>query len=407
MESKIAIGVITNYVDRLSPYLDFLDNARKYGHSVNDMIIAYSHDVNKLITDRINQEVNLHLVKLTSDPEFVKTLKNIGLTESDIDVLFYSENFEKYGMIPYGKRRNCVLMKALLLYPDIEYLMFIDTDVKPYLLVNKYGKKQEIDFAGRHLKYLQKRDVLVTTSDYSGYYIIPPMEFKGLKELLIGLQKEDAYNSVCNLDKNLTTGSIDDICIQNTDKILGGNHGLDLNEYSYLPPYFSTTYKFNGELVLGRGEDTLMGREIPISNKFIVDIDTPIFHDTFANFPRQPDIAKHNIQERFYYACLGWLGRNPFLNWYLKENDFITGSESEYRRKVQKEAIKIGSNRLASYLDEEKFALLPQAYSQAYNQLQLMIEDYRKTCTAWNKFLKILQERRNKNENFAGQSLST
>src|SRR6056297_2542538 len=101
MKNKVAIGVITNYVNTLSPYLDFLNNARKYGHTVSDMIIAYSHTANKLITDRINQEVNLHLIKLNSDPQFRKQLQNIGMTKRDINILFYSENFEKYGIIPY------------------------------------------------------------------------------------------------------------------------------------------------------------------------------------------------------------------------------------------------------------------------------------------------------------------
>ncbi len=407
MKNKVAIGVITNYVNTLSPYLDFLNNARKYGHTVSDMIIAYSHATNKLITDRINQEVNLHLIKLNSDPQFRKQLQNIGMTQRDINILFYSENFEKYGIIPYGKRRNCVLMEAILLYPDIDYLIFIDTDVKPYLLVNKKGEKKEIDFIGRHLNYLKKDNVIVTTSNYSGYYIIPPMKFRGLKELLLALQKEYAYDNVVYLDENLTTSKMGNINIKTTDKILGGNHGLDLHDYIDFLPYFSTTYMFNEELVLGRGEDTLMGKELPLKNKYIIDIDTPIFHNTFSNFPRQPDVLKHNIQERLYYACLGWLGRNPFLNWYLKENDFISDKEFSKRKVVQGKAIKIGSKRLASYLGNSKFAQLPQAYEQAYAQLKLMIEDYKKTTTAWNKFIKNVEERRNNNENFVGQSLST
>src|SRR6056297_2991188 len=93
MKKRIAIGVITNYINTLSPYLEFLNNAQRSGHVVTDMIIVYSHIANKLLTDRINEEVNLHLVKLNSDQNFVRELSNIGLTTNDIKTLFYSENF--------------------------------------------------------------------------------------------------------------------------------------------------------------------------------------------------------------------------------------------------------------------------------------------------------------------------
>ncbi len=402
MKTKIVIGIITNYVNSLSPYLEFLDNAEKYGHTINDMIIAFSHGIDSSIVDKIRTKVNLHLIKLNSDPEFITELKDIGLTEQEIQTLFYSKNFAQYGLIPYGKRRNCVLMKALLLYPYIDYLLFIDTDVKPYIIINKQGKMREIDFVGRHLEYLEKEDILITTSDYSGYYIIPPMKFIGLKELLIGLQKEYAYNHVVDPAKNLFTSSINKRNIRKTNKILGGNHAIDLQNYLYLPPYFSTTYMFNNEFIISRGEDTLMGRELPQDNKYIIDIDTRIFHNTFADFPRFPYINRLDVQERLYYACLGWLGRNPFLNWYLARNGFITEREFIERKVVQKRALEVGSKKLASYLGKEKFILLPRAYIQAYEQLDNMIANYKKTCMAWNKFIGRIRKWRCEDENFAG-----
>ena len=93
-------------------------------------------------------------------------------------------------------------MQALL--SGSEVLVFVDTDVYPRVLVkeNNQIKEKEIDFFGRHLEYLQKEEVIITTSDYSGYYIIPPMNFSGMKELFLGLQKEDAYEFLINSEKH-------------------------------------------------------------------------------------------------------------------------------------------------------------------------------------------------------------
>ncbi len=399
---KIALGVITNSIKSYSPYFDFLDNAGKFGHKLTDIIIAYSHKKDENIINKLKEKVNLHLIKLNNDPEFNKQLKQLGLNKKEIKVLCYSENFEKHGLISYGKRRNCVLMKALMLYPAVDYLFFVDTDVQPFILINRAGDMKEIDFFGRHLEFLQKENVLITTSDYSGYYIIPPMNFTGLKDLLRGVQKEEAYKKIINPRKNLVISSSENRRIKRTDKILGGNHALDLQFYRELPPYFSTTYKFKRKLVLGRGEDTLMGMEIPLHNKEIIDIDTLIFHNTFSNFPREPEITKGHIQKRFYYACLGWLGRNPFFNWYLKENDLISEKEFERRKIIQKKELINGSFKLAAYLKNQKFVELPLAFSQAYNQLEKMIRKYRQTRLVWNSFLEKIGERRDSNENIVG-----
>ena len=313
--SNIAFGVITNNIDTFYPYCDFILNARKHGHKIDKLFICYSHRLDQNKVDLMNEYVDIELLKINDNTKLKHKLLDFGLSKEEVEKLIDSQDLKKYGLVPYGKRRNIVLISALLSEPNIDYLMFFDTDVKPYVLNDESGKRKKIDFVGNHLKHLQKNDVVITTSDYTGYYIIPSMYFDGLEELLEGLQKEKAYEFVKSEGHNLITESEKNILdAKGTNKILGGNHAIDLNKYELIAPYYSTTYHYRQDLILGRGEDTLLGQVIPDLGGKIIDIQTKIFHDTFDNFPEVPEIHNTDIRERFYNACLGWLGRNPFLN---------------------------------------------------------------------------------------------
>lgn len=387
---RLALAVITNWVNSTSPYLDFIKNGSKYGHNISQLIIGYSHGCEKSIVEYLNRFTRVKLLKLPDDKKFIFQLKKLGLENEEIDTLFNFKLFNKYKLIPYGIRRNSILMQALLLNPAPDYLFFIDTDVYPYILKNKSGEKEEIDFFGRHLEYLKKKGVIITTSDYSGYYIIPPMSFAGLKKLLLGLQKERAYRYLEDADSNITVLDETGPKARKTNKILGGNHAINLGSFQDLPPYFSTYYFFHGEMVMGRGEDTILGRELAERGKTVIDIDTKIFHDTYGNFPAVPDIKDSDVQERFYYACLGWLGRNPFLNWYLYKDSSKQQDIYELRRKALME----GSKRLAEYLNNPRFNDLPVAFDEAYSQLENMKKFYYKTLKAWSSFKKRVYGRR-------------
>jgi hypothetical protein len=271
-----------------------------------------------------------------------------------------------------------------------EAIVFIDTDVYPKVLVkeNDEVREKEIDFIGRHLEYLREEEVMVTTSDYSGYYIIPPMSFTGMKELFVGLQKEGAYEFIRNLDEHSCLNLDNDKKrkIFETTKILGGNVAIKLSAPKELVPFFSTVYNVNGEHVLSRGEDTLLGIKLKNSDKKCIDIDTKIFHNTFGNYPKVPDIKKDkSIKDRFYYTCLGWIGRNPFLNW-------LKGEDVKEVKNKQKKNIVIGSQAIASYLEDGRFLILPEALEISYHNLQGVISEYKNTMKAWNSFIKKLDQ---------------
>jgi hypothetical protein len=385
---KISIGVITKDFNSLEPIDEFLENASKHNHEIYSVIIVYSHGCDFRLVESLKKNVKVFLVKINDVPEIKRRLIRMGLSTENIEILLSCPTLKKYGLVPYGLNRNYALIKALL--SGSEALVFIDTDVYPRVLVKKDDevKEKEIDFIGRHLEYLRIEEVIITTSDYSGYYIIPPMSFTGMKELFIGLQKEDAFEFLRNFNEHncLNLDNNKKRKIFETDKILGGNVAIKLSALKELPPFFSTVYNVNGDNVLSRGEDTLLGIKLKKSDKKCIDIDTKIFHNTFGNYPEIPDIKKDkSIKDRFYYTCLGWIGRNPFLNW-------LKGEDIEEIKNRQKKNVIIGSKAVAPYLNDERFLILPEALEISYHNLERVISEYENTMRAWNDFIEKLEK---------------
>jgi len=385
---RVSIGVITKYFNSLEPIDEFLENAAKYNHKIYNIIIVYSHDCDFRLIESLKKRIKVFLLKINDVQEIKEQLIRMGLSVKNIDILLNCYSLKKHGLVPYGLNRNYALIRALL--SDTEVLVFIDTDVYPRVLVKEDDKvrEKEIDFIGRHLEYLRKEEVIITTSDYSGYYIIPPMSFTGMRELFIGLQKEGAYEFLKNSDEHncLNLDHDKKRKVFRTNKILGGNVAIKLSAFKELPPFFSTVYNVNGENILSRGEDTLLGVKLKKSEKKCIDIDTKIFHNTFGNYPEVPDIKKDkSIKDRVYYTCLGWIGRNPFLNW-------LRGEKVEEVKKSQMENIIVGSKAIAHYLQDDRFLILPETLEISYHNLEQVISEYKNTMKAWNSFIKKLDK---------------
>ncbi|MBU4562797.1 hypothetical protein KKB17_05255, partial [bacterium] len=83
--------------------------------------------------------------------------------------------------------------------------------------------------------------------------------------------------------------------------------------------------------------------------------------------------------------CLGWIGRNPFLNW-------LKGKDVEEVKNKQKKNIIVGSKAVASYLKDERFLILPEALEISYRNLERVISEYKNTMRAWNGFIKKLDK---------------
>lgn len=386
---KISIATITKDFNSLEPINDFLENALKYNHQIYSIIIVYSRNCNFRLVESLGKKVKVFLLKVNDSPEIIKSLNKIAVSKENIDILLDCNTLKEHNLVPYGMNRNYALIQALL--NDSEAIIFIDTDVYPKVLVkeNDVVREKEIDFIGRHLEYLKKEKVIITTSDYSGYSIIPPMFFNGMRELFLSLQKEDTYEFVRNSEKHACLNLDNDKKrkIFETSKILGGNVAIKLTDYNKIKPFFSTVYNVNGENFLTRGEDTLLGIKFKNCQKKCIDIDTRIFHNTFGNYPKVPDIKKDkSIKDRFFYTCMGWIGRNPFLNW-------MKGIDVKEVRKWQKEKLVIGSRAIASYLRDDRFLILPGALEKSYHDLERVINEYNDTMKAWNNLIEKLEKR--------------
>jgi hypothetical protein len=392
----IALGMITRHFNDPGPILRFLDNASAYGHTVDRIIVAYSHTMDQAAVEKVRKHIPLELVKASNPCTLWDRLREIGLSDQAIHDLLDLPDGGASGEVPYGSYRNAVLFTALL--DGVDYLLFFDTDIEPRVLTKlerEHTEWEEIDFVGVHMRSLAQEQVAATTSDYSGYYIIPPMSFPGLGEFLTGLGKGMAveYMDDCRVHHCLNLGSKAPGQPRPTDKPLGGNLGLDLTMPWRLAPFYSTLYRYAGSTIRSRGEDTLLGQAITASHGQIMDIDLKVFHDTYAFFPEVPDIHRPKIRDRFYWACLGWIGRNPFLSWYL---DQIGQLQTDWRSEttLQRIGLEVGGEQAAEYLKDPRFKILPAAFEASILCLPDSIERYQRLMHGWESLLKTVGRER-------------
>ena len=293
----------------------------------------------------------------------------------------------KKGLVPYGFNRTIVVIEALLRKMDI--LFFVDSDIYPVALKKtKDGIiTEEIDFFGEHLKHL-KGETLITTGEYSGYNILPPAMFDGMEDLLAGLQKSEMTDYWRTSETHRSLMYQPDIkTAKPCSKILGGNTAIKLSAFSVLPPFFSTYYSVGNEMFLCRGEDTVLGAAIAKSGLPCTDIGLNPLHDTYKNYPKEPNLhTDKDVQERFYYACTGWVGRNPFLN-------YLIGNDLEATKEYQKMRLIPGLQALSDYTSNPKFNTIIKNFEESWKSLDGQISEYEKVLEAWSEFTKRIVRR--------------
>lgn len=397
---RIALAVIARHLVNPAPILRFLENARSFKHSVERVIVACSHTFSDAAADEIRRKTRLDIVWAAGDDRLRNRLISGGLTDDQVDGLLNVSSWERYRQVPYGAYRNAALLQAIL--AGVDALLFFDTDVYPKVLTRvdrESAEFRDVDFVGTHMASLLKRRTVATTSDYSGYYIIPPMGFRGLDQLLAGLCKEQlqGYLADCSRHHCLNLGRPVPGSPRPTRKLLGGNLGLNLRQPESLSPFYSTMYVFEGKCVQGRGEDTLLGEAIARSNAQMVDVDLRIFHDTYPDFPRVPDIQQRAVRSRFYRACLGWIGRNPFLTWFLDRSGQLKESFDE-AIEIQRQGLAQGGLTAAEALHDPRFARLGPAFEASLDELPVAIQRYKRLIKAWAGFLDAFMDRREYDE---------
>ena len=380
IKMKIALGMIISSLDTEDEIMRFIDNAEKYGHKLNCVIVAYTKRFNAQAASNINNKVPLHAVNINNPKHAYDEFHRLDISETATQTLLSCPVDTGAGLVPYGFNRTIVTIEAIL--RGIDILFFVDNDVFPTVLTETEEgiTENEVDFFGEHLKQL-KAGSTITTGEYSGYNILPPAAFDCMDDLLFGVQKNDM------LDYWKTSFAHRCMTVQATDrtpvscsKILGGNTALTLSAFSSLPTFFSSYYYVDDELYLNRGEDTVLGIGIANSGTVCTDIKLFPLHDTYKSYPSEPDLCNDAAaQIRFFYACTGWIGRNPFLN-------YINGNDLQSVRDSQRHRLERGVDALARYTSNPRFLSIMRNFDISWENVGRYINEYEQVLEAWDEF---------------------
>ena len=378
---KIALGMIIKNLTSDAILMRFIENAEKYGHKLDSVIVAYSHQLDPQVGRNINDKVPFIAVNIYDPHYCLDEFHHRGMSDDAIQALLQCPVDMRDGLVPYGYNRNIVVIEAMLRGMDI--LFFVDYDVDPSVLIKAPEglASEEVDFFGAHLEHLNSGSQ-ITTGEYSGYNILPPACFDGMEDLLHGLQKPEMF------EYWQSSGTHRCLAVQPQvrepkpcTKILGGNAAIRLSAFSALPPFFSSHYTLGRELFLCRGEDTILGIGIARSGTRCTDIGLNPLHDTYKDYPAEPDLKNDpRTQDRFYYACTGWVGRNPFLN-------HIRGNEPEPARSFQREHLERGLRALAEYTGNPRYYSILRNFEISWDNLNRYIFEYEFVLNAWGEFL--------------------
>lgn len=379
---KVALGIIIRSLESEVELMNFVENAKKFNHKIDCVIVAYTFRINPIAVSKLSEKIPLVAINI-NDLNFSKQqFRRLGISSKTTKTLLQCPIDTSKGLVPYGFNRNTIVIEAIL--REIDVLFFVDYDVYPVLLMQSAQGNilEETDFFGAHLKYL-KSGSKVTTGEYSGYNILPPAVFEGMDDVLVGVQKSEMLDYWKHSDEHrcLMFQRANRVAVP-CAKILGGNCAITLSAFSVLPPFFSSFHTVDGNVFLNRGEDTVFGLGIKKGKVVCTDIGLNPLHDTYKTFPNEPDIVNDNaVQERFYYACTGWVGRNPSLN-------YILGNDLKTTREYQREKLLLGLEELAKYTSNPKFKTIINNFDDSWNSLNRYIAEYEQMMEAWSEFTK-------------------
>ena len=378
---KTALGMITRSLESDTELMGFIENAEKYGHKLDCVIVAYTHTHDPKVEYKIHQKVPYYAINI-NNPHFCKEqMSHRGIPDSVKKILLECPVDTKSGLVPYGFNRMLVVTEAML--RGMDTLFFVDSDVYSKVLKKTPDGsiiEEEVDFFGAHLEHL-KSGSEATTGEYSGYNILPPASFEGMEAFLAGVQKSEMFEYWKTSEKHrcLVVQS-EKTEAKPCKKILGGNMAIKLSTFAKLPPFFSSYYTLNDELFLCRGEDTVLGMELAQGGVKCTDIGINPLHDTYKEYPKEPDLLNDKlVQDRFYYACTGWVGRNPFFN-------NILGNDLKYTREYQRAQLEIGLKALSDYTANPRFNGIIKNFDVSWNSLDRYIDEFNRTSEAWHNF---------------------
>ena len=373
--------MIIRSVDSDLELLRFIENAETHGHKLDCVIVAYTHQLDPRVERNLSKKLPFFAVDIKNPRYGYEQLSRRGVSGDAAQTLLKCPVDTKGGLVPYGHNRTVVLIEAILRGVDI--LFFVDSDIFPLVLKRTdtgLVVEEDVDFFGTHLEYLNSGSQ-ITTGEYSGYNILPPASFDGMEDLLAGVQKSEMLEYWQSSDTHRCLAvQPSERKVKPCTKILGGNTAMKLSAFSRLPPFFSSHYTLGGELFLSRGEDTILGIGVARSGTVCTDIGLNPLHDTYKDYPAEPDLlGDPAAQNRFYYACTGWVGRNPFLN-------YITGNDLQSTREYQRGRLERGLRALAEYTANPRYYGVLRNFDTSWDNLGRYINEYEQVLEAWGEF---------------------
>jgi len=372
--------MIIRSLDSDAELMRFIENAEVFGHKFDCVIAAFTQRLDPRAERNLNKKTRFFAIDTKYPRYCIEQFRQRGISDEDARVLLECPVDTSAGLVPYGFNRTLVVIEAIL--RGVDTLFFADYDVYPTVLKETPDgySVEAVDILGAHLDHLNSGSQ-VTTGEYSGYNILPPAMFDGMEDLLAGLQKEDMLeywqSSSAHRCLSLQPSATEP---KPCTKILGGNTALKLSAFADLPPFFSSYHTVGGELYLNRGEDTMLGLGIAKNGITCTDIGLNPLHDTYKNYPDEPDFrGDPMVQDRFYYACTGWVGRNPLLN-------YMRGEDLQSTREYQRGRLERGLQALAEYTSNPRYNSVMRNFDTSWDSLGRYISEYEGVLEAWDGF---------------------
>lgn len=391
---RIALGCITRYLESPDPYQEFIRNARDNGYDIEVLIIALTQTADLAVLSDLNDLVPIELVEIGDETDLPDELIASGAHGADVNQLINTETLFDFGLVPFCVQRNAVLLKALLI--GVDYLVFFDHNMSAKELVGdasaQSGRRfRDVDFVGAHLRALND-GVAVSTGGYSGFDAFPPVQLMSLRDLLHGVGREETYEVISaeGALAGLHLAPDNPPRIKPAIQTFAGNLGIDMRKAQKLPPFFSRWFRMGDDIVLARGEDTLLGAAAVKAHIGCVDVGTRVFLDPHNTFPKPPELFDTKMIENLYWNCLGWIARLPLLD-YVRHDAGLLDWDLDELRESRRLALQQGADDLADFIEDIRFYDLPTFFDLSYMRLDKTVTEYEASRRSWLRIVKALR----------------
>lgn len=401
---ELGIGFVTgraNVCNIINNYFkNMLEQVKEIKRPIN-ITLFILYDLNYKCVDRENfykiipevyKDININFIT----PEDIEEEKKKIIAKTDIK---YNEINLFLGN-GHARGRNTLMYFANK--NNIDYLLFWDDDEYPIANIKENDeiiwKKQ--DNINMHLKNINNSDV--TIGHHCGY--ISPIPYIDLKNEITETEFRNFIEAVSNdiinwesikfkmkndngvtyADKNIANGQdVYELQMEGVGKwVAGSTLCLNLQHIDKIPAFYNPPN--------ARGEDTFFATKL--ANSKVLKVPVYHFHDGFlmytdimlSKYPKKlekarVDNSEHLIEERFYYASIGWIRYKPLLMYISDKTNYKTNIKDVYNKLNNCVS---SMNKLFKNYD---FNVLLEELDKYSQNVEKDYEEYLKTNEIWNK----------------------